>query len=132
MAACYLVRRAATDEVGLFDERYFMFSEEVDWCYRFHEAGWGVVFFPGAEVVHVGGASWKKEFDPMFREQVRGHLRFLADHKGLKEAERARLLFLAGLHLRAWFFPKERRATYRHAAEWLSSGSVESLLQSGR
>jgi N-acetylglucosaminyl-diphospho-decaprenol L-rhamnosyltransferase len=132
MAACYLVRRAATDEVGLFDERYFMFSEEVDWCYRFHQAGWSVVFLPEAEAVHVGGASWKKDFDPMFLEQVRGHLRFLADHKGMKEAERARVLFIAGLRLRGWFFPKNRRATYRHAADWLSSGSVESLLQSGR
>jgi GT2 family glycosyltransferase len=109
-----------------------MFSEEVDWCYRFREAGWRVVFFPEAEAVHVGGASWKKEFDPMFLEQVRGHLRFLADHKGLREAERARLLFLAGLQLRGWFFPANRRATYRHAAEWLSSSSVSSLLQSGR
>jgi GT2 family glycosyltransferase len=80
MAACLLVRREATEQVGLFDERYFMFSEEVDWCYRFRQAGWSVVFFPEAEVVHVGGASWKREFDPMFREQVRGHLRFLADH----------------------------------------------------
>jgi N-acetylglucosaminyl-diphospho-decaprenol L-rhamnosyltransferase len=132
MAACLLVRRKATAEVGLFNERYFMFSEEVDWCYRFRQAGWRVVFFPEAEAVHVGGASWKKEFDPMFREQVRGHLRFLADHKGMKEAERARLLFLAGLRLRSWFFPKRRRATYRHAAEWLSSGSVASLLQSAR
>jgi GT2 family glycosyltransferase len=132
MAACLLVRRKATAEVGLFNERYFMFSEEVDWCYRFRQAGWRVVFFPEAEAVHVGGASWKKEFDPMFREQVRGHLRFLADHKGMKEAERARLLFLAGLRLRSWFFPKKRRATYRHAAEWLSSGSVASLLQSAR
>jgi N-acetylglucosaminyl-diphospho-decaprenol L-rhamnosyltransferase len=132
MAACLLVRRQATEEVGLFDERYFMFSEEVDWCYRFRQAGWSVVFFPGAEVVHVGGASWKKEYDPMFREQVRGHLRFLAEHKGMKEAELARLMFLAGLRLRGWFFPKDRRATYRHAADWLSSGSVASLLQSGR
>ncbi len=132
MAACYLVRRAATEDVGLFDERYFMFSEEVDWCWRFHQAGWGVVFFPASEAVHVGGASWKKEFDPMFREQVRGHLRFLADHKGMKEAERARLLFLAGLRLRGWFFPPSRRATYRDAAAWLSSASVSSLLQSGR
>ena len=132
MAACYLVRREATDEIGLFDERYFMFSEEVDWCYRFHEAGWTVVFLPNAEAVHVGGATWQKEFDPMFLEQVRGHLRFLADHKGMKEAERARLLFLAGLRLRVWFFPKSRRGTYRHAAEWLSSKRVSALLQSGR
>ena len=132
MAAVLLVRREATDQVGLFDERYFMFSEEVDWCYRFRQAGWRVVFFPEAEAVHVGGASWKKEFDPMFLEQVRGHLRFFADHKGLKEAERARLLFLAGLRLRGWFFPADRRATYKQAAEWLSSSSVSSLLQSGR
>jgi len=132
MAACLLVRRKATEEVGLFDERYFMFSEEVDWCYRFRRAGWSVIFFPEAEAVHVGGASWKKELDPMFREQVRGHLRFLADHRGMKDAERARLLFLAGLRLRGWFFPKSRRATYRHAADWLSSGSVASLLQSER
>jgi GT2 family glycosyltransferase len=132
MAAVLLVRREATEDVGLFDESYFMFSEEVDWCYRFRQAGWSVVFFPEAEAVHVGGASWKKEFDPMFREQVRGHLRFLADHKGMKEAERARIMFLAGLRLRGWFFPRSRRATYRDAAEWLSSGSVESLLQSDR
>jgi N-acetylglucosaminyl-diphospho-decaprenol L-rhamnosyltransferase len=132
MAACYLVRRAAVDDVGYLDERYFMFSEEVDWCYRFREAGWSVVFLPEAEAVHVGGATWKRDFDPMFLEQVRGHLRFLADHRGMKEAERARLLFLAGLRLRGWFFPESRRATYRHAADWLSSGSVTSLLQSGR
>lgn len=132
MAACLLVRREATDEVGLFDERYFMFSEEVDWCYRFHQAGWKVVFLPEAEVVHVGGASWKKEFDPMFLEQVRGHLRFLEAHKGMKEAERARLLFLAGLRLRGWFFPADRRETYRRAYDWLRSSSVAALLQSER
>ena len=55
--ACLLVRRAATQEVGLFDEDFFLFSEETDWCYRFREAGWKVLFYPGAEVVHVGGAS---------------------------------------------------------------------------
>ncbi|HEX7525963.1 MAG TPA: glycosyltransferase family 2 protein, partial [Gaiellaceae bacterium] len=49
-----LVRREAADAVGLFDEDFFMFSEEVDWLTRFRRAGWKVVFFPGAEVVHVG------------------------------------------------------------------------------
>jgi hypothetical protein len=131
MAACLLVRRPATDEVGLFDESFFMFSEETDWCYRFRKAGWSVVYFPEAEVVHVGGATWTKDFDPMFREQVRGHLRFLAKHRGIEEARRARILLLAGLRLRAWFFPASRRQTYRHAADWLSSASVASLLQSG-
>src|SRR5262245_42316103 len=46
MGACLLVRRAAVDEVGYSDEDYFLFSEETDWCFRFREAGWDVVFFP--------------------------------------------------------------------------------------
>ena len=57
MGACMLVRREAVDEVGYCDEDYFLFSEETDWCYRFGKAGWEVVFFPGAECVHVRGGS---------------------------------------------------------------------------
>ena len=41
---------------GCFDESFFMFSEETDWLLRFRNAGWQVLFFPGAEVTHVGGA----------------------------------------------------------------------------
>src|SRR5918912_637932 len=74
-----------------------MFSEETDWCYRFRQAGWSVWFFPGAEVVHVGGASHGGR---LFAENVRGHLRFLAKHRGTREAERARRLLLAGVRLR--------------------------------
>src|SRR6185436_6773000 len=91
--ACLLVRRDAADEVGLFDEEFCMFSEETDWCDRFRQAGWRVFFFPGAEAMHVGGAS---HGGSMFAENVRGHLRFLAKHRGTREAERARRLLLAG------------------------------------
>ncbi len=56
MGAALLVRREAVDEVGGADESFFLFSEEVDWCYRFEQAGWQVFFTPEAEVVHVGGA----------------------------------------------------------------------------
>src|SRR5262249_51036417 len=52
--AALLVRREAADQVGLFDEAFFMFSEETDWTYRFHHAGWVVAFVADAEVVHVG------------------------------------------------------------------------------
>ena len=81
MGACMLVRRAAIDEVGPLDEAFFLFSEETDWCYRFASAGWKVLFYPGAECVHVGGASHGGR---LFRENVRGHLRFLAKHRGLR------------------------------------------------
>jgi GT2 family glycosyltransferase len=127
--ACLLVRRAAAEEVGLFDEDFFLFSEETDWCYRFRKAGWKVLFYPGAEVVHVGGASHGGR---MFEENVRGHLRFLAKHRGPREAERARRLLLLGARLRTVLFRGERGESYRDAARWLASGSAAALLESRR
>lgn len=124
--ACLLVRRDAADEVGLFDEDFFMFSEETDWCYRFRQAGWKVFFFPGAEVVHVGGGS---HGGSLFAENVRGQLRFLAKHRGAREAERARRLLLLGVRLRLLLFRGERAQSYREAAQWLASGNAASLLR---
>ena len=117
-----LVRRDAADAVGLFDEDFFMFSEEVDWMTRFRRAGWKVLFFPGAEVVHVGGASHGGR---LYAENLRGHLRFLAKHRGLREAERARKLLLWSLRLRSLVL---RRDEYRDGVKLLSSGDARTLL----
>jgi N-acetylglucosaminyl-diphospho-decaprenol L-rhamnosyltransferase len=126
MGACMLVRRETVDEVGPLDESFFLFSEETDWCYRFVQAGWKVLFFPGAECVHVGAASHGGRF---FRENVRGHLRFLAKHRGEREAERARRLLRAALRLRGLLFRGERGRMYRDVAGWLGSGRVAELLE---
>jgi N-acetylglucosaminyl-diphospho-decaprenol L-rhamnosyltransferase len=119
--AAFLLRREAFDDIGPFDERFFLFSEETDWCYRLHEAGWEVLFYPGAEAVHIGGASWRPQSATLFREQVNGHLRFLAKHRGRKTAGRARNVLLAGLRLRSLLFRGERGAVYRSTANWLRS-----------
>ena len=126
MGACMLLRRAAVDHVGLCDEDYFLFSEETDWCYRFHEAGWEVVFFPGAECTHVRGASHSGR---LYRENLRGHLLFLSKHRGPKVAERARRLLLAALRLRGLVFRGDRGRAYRDGAAWLASGDVAALLE---
>jgi len=55
--ACLLVRRDAYQIVGGLDEGYFMYSEEVDWCYTMHLAGWEVWYQPTACITHIGGAS---------------------------------------------------------------------------
>jgi hypothetical protein len=125
MGACMLVRRDAIDEVGLLDEDFFLFSEETDWCFRFREAGWQVVFFPGTECVHVRGASHGGR---LYRENLRGQLLFLRKHRGPASAERARRLLLAALRLRGVLFRGERGRIYRDAASWLASGDVASLL----
>jgi N-acetylglucosaminyl-diphospho-decaprenol L-rhamnosyltransferase len=123
--AALLVRREAADEVGLFDESFFMFSEETDWLHRFRAAGWEVWFTPGAEVVHLGGASHGGR---MFVENLRGILRFLAKDRGPRKAERARVLLLWSLRLRALVFRGERGQMYRDGVRFLASGDVPALL----
>jgi len=61
VGACLCVRAAAVAEVGLFDERFFMYSEELDWCRRFRAVGWGVAYVPAAEVVHLEGGSSRQD-----------------------------------------------------------------------
>jgi GT2 family glycosyltransferase len=125
MGACMLVRREAVERVGGLDERFFLFSEETDWCYRFRQAGWKVLFYPGAEVVHVGGATHGGR---LFREQVRSHLRFLAKHHGAREAERARRLLRAALRFRGAVFLGDRGRMYADAADWLRA-PLDTLLE---
>jgi N-acetylglucosaminyl-diphospho-decaprenol L-rhamnosyltransferase len=55
--ACFLVRRKVIQQVGTLDEDFFMYSEEMDWCYRMRQAGWKVVYLPEAQVIHYGGKS---------------------------------------------------------------------------
>ncbi len=55
--SCMLVRKEAMDEVGLLDEDYFMYGEDIDWCYRIHRAGWKIFYTPSTEIVHFRGES---------------------------------------------------------------------------
>ena len=126
MGACLLVRREAIEAVGTVDEDFFLFSEETDWCYRFRQAGWTVLFTPEAEAVHVGGASHGGRF---FRDQVLGHVRFLAKHRGDREAERARRLLVVALRLRGLLFRGERGRMYADAARYLASAPARTLLE---
>lgn len=116
MGYAVLISREAFEAVGGFDEDFFMFSEETDLCRRLWDAGWEVWFTPEAEFTHVGGASHK---GLMFDENVSGHIRFLAKHRGLAYAERARKLLLLGLRLRGVLFRGERGRMYRQAARML-------------
>lgn len=58
LSGCFLMaRRTALEEVGVLDERFFIYKEDVDWCKRFGDAGWSVRFYPNASAIHLGGAT---------------------------------------------------------------------------
>ena len=59
MGACMMVRKKAIESVGIMDEDYFLFYEEIDWCYRMRHGGWKVYYFPEAKIYHIGGQSRK-------------------------------------------------------------------------
>jgi N-acetylglucosaminyl-diphospho-decaprenol L-rhamnosyltransferase len=127
VGAALLVRTEAVKEVGPPDEGFFLFGEELDWCFRFKKAGWKVLYYPGARVVHIGGASHGGR---MVRELARSNLRYMAKHHGERSAERVRKVMLAGTALRALLYRGEKRHANLEAARWLSSASVAELLSS--
>ena len=61
VGACLAVRREVFEQVGLLDEAFFMYSEEVEWCHRVRKAGWRIVYLPKAEIIHHEGASSRQD-----------------------------------------------------------------------
>jgi N-acetylglucosaminyl-diphospho-decaprenol L-rhamnosyltransferase len=76
--ACFLVRRSAFEQVGGFDEAYFMYGEEVDLCWRLAQAGWSAGYVPAAQVTHRQGVSTDHHPYRMILEHHRSLLRFAA------------------------------------------------------
>ena len=78
--ACLLVRRAAADEVGLLDERFFLYTEDVDFCASIRAKGWKVLFTPAAEIVHLRGRSRATALKKANEAYRRSHLAFYEKH----------------------------------------------------
>jgi GT2 family glycosyltransferase len=61
VGAFMLVRKEAIDQVGLLDETFFMYGEDIDWCYRIKEAGWEIYYYPHTSIIHYKGGSTNKK-----------------------------------------------------------------------
>ena len=83
VTGCFmLVRREAIKQVGMMDEKFFMYGEETDWCYRFKQAGWMVVFAPVGEIIHLAGQSSHKVHAEMLVQLRLSILKFIRKHHG--------------------------------------------------
>jgi GT2 family glycosyltransferase len=74
--AFMLVRRKAMEKVGLLDAHYFMHCEDLDWCMRFRQAGWKILFVPNTEALHYKGACSKNHPIGVLYHMHRGMIRF--------------------------------------------------------
>jgi GT2 family glycosyltransferase len=81
-AACLILRRAALDEAGLFDERFFMYSEDEDLCHRLKSAGWLVCYSTRGAALHHGGASSAQNRFQMLCQFYSSQMLFLSKRRG--------------------------------------------------
>jgi hypothetical protein len=102
--ACCLVRREVYEQVGGFDERFFMYAEETDWQRRMRDAGWKIAFAPGAIVTHLGGASSAKDKTKINEHFFNSLDRYELKHHGWLGLFLLRLAMVVGCSLRycAW------------------------------
>lgn len=78
----WIIRRKALDEVGLLDERFFFYGEDIDWCKRCRNAGWQIVLYPNAEAIHHGGASSSNAPIKFYLEMQKADLQYWRKHHG--------------------------------------------------
>jgi GT2 family glycosyltransferase len=81
---CMLIRREVLDDIGLFDPEYFMYYEDVDYCLRAKDAGWRIVFEPGALIRHTAGAASSRSFIDYYR--MRNAMMLLTKRYGFSKA----------------------------------------------
>lgn len=124
---CLLLRREALVETGFLDADFYMYTEEVDLCYRLRKAGWKLFWLPPAKVIHYGGQSTHQAAEAMFLRLYESKILFFRKQYGNISAKLYKLIlgvaaiFRIGFSPLIWLLQPERRAEtktmtsyYRH------------------
>ena len=104
LGAALLIRRQAIVQVGLLDENFFMYSEEVDWCYRVARAGWKNFVLTTAPIIHLGNASARQMPAQMKAELFRSKAHYFRKHYGALTAYCLRAIFSASILAKRWTY----------------------------
>ncbi len=136
VTGCFmLVRREAIDRVGMMDERFFMYAEETDWCYRFRKNGWEVLYAPVGRIIHFGGQSASQKPVAMIVQLRLSILQFIKKHRGWPAHLAARFLvaLFFAVRLPAWFVVFFSRPAQRREAavkvQAYSAGIMDALFR---
>jgi GT2 family glycosyltransferase len=105
MGAFMIVRRQAIEKAGLLDETFFMYSEEVDWCYRIRRNGWKIYYVPHAEATHIWGGSVQHNEAEMVVEMYKSRTAFFRKHYGSLSAWLLKLLLVGASASRLVLLP---------------------------
>jgi hypothetical protein len=122
LGASMMVRRESVDEVGLLDEGYRMYCEEIDWCWRMHEAGWPALCVPAAEIVHHAGGSTSQVPVRSFVNLWTSRARLYARHHGASTWRLARAMVRVAMRRRMAGATTEMSEAYQEVIQaWESA-----------
>ena len=111
---CMMVRREVIEKVGILDEDYIMYGDDLDWCYRIKQAGWKVCYVPDVHIVHLGGQSSRRVPGKCIILFFRAMVIFYRKHYAQKHTFIMNAIVYAGICLKAAlalcvnFFRKEK------------------------
>jgi N-acetylglucosaminyl-diphospho-decaprenol L-rhamnosyltransferase len=126
LGAALMARGEAVRKVGLLDERFFIYCEEIDWCMRVKRAGWGIYCVPGAEVVHHEAKSTRQVRGEMFVALWRSRYLLFEKHYGRFYRWAVRRIVRLGLRA------EMRRTLAAHEQGEISDAELESCLTAYR
>lgn len=115
---CLVLRRAAWEQVGLFDPSFFMYAEEADWCRRARRAGWSILYEPSARVIHLGGGSSRQAAAAMRAQLYKSKLLFFCKHQARWQTAVLRWVLLTTSALKAALYGALARVRREQAAGW--------------
>ncbi len=113
MGTFLMVRQEVIKQVGLMDEQFPLFFNDVDWCYRIKQAGWSIRFVPSVEIVHHGGASTRQVRLKAIRESHRGLEAYYRKHYSSQVARPLFGLIIGLIRLTGWLRIVWARLRYR-------------------
>jgi hypothetical protein len=111
------IRRQVIDEIGLLNENFYMYGEDMEWCAHAREAGWKVAVHNEIEVIHFHAQSSKKNFEKMLFHNTKNICQIIRHYHGKFQARLALLIFLKGMFLRifiAFFRNRQQVQEYWH------------------
>lgn len=101
LSGCFfMVRRRVVEQIGLLDEKYFIYGEDVDWCKRISKGGWDVYFFGDTKVIHYAGASSSAKKNRFLLEMLKSDLYYWRKHHNLIESTLYYLIIILKLSIR--------------------------------
>jgi len=94
-------RREVMEQIGYLDESFFMYGEDLDWCFRVREAGWKIYYFPDTQIIHFKGESSKKSDTDLILQFYRAMKLFVEKHYRNRYFHVPQWLLMAGIWARA-------------------------------